>query len=178
MPKILKKDIINHIENFFSQNGKRLTNLSKCNLTQLKKIMKDYEIPEINSDDIFKQKEIEKEERKKEEEQREKDFILSEYKRQQYLCIKQIWDTKHIKKLYNNPNKIELWKDYIEKCENKERTIRKNNYSMAKKLCDDANIPYSKIKVKGHITYLEGAIANVICETGMCERKINEPCFY
>ena len=178
MPKILKKDIISHIVNFFSQKGKRLTNLSKCNLTQLKKIMKDYEIPEINSDDIFKQKEIEKEERKKEEEQREKDLILSKYKRRQYLCIKQIWDTKHIKKLCNNPNKIELWKDYIEKCENQETTIRKNNYSMAKKLCHDANIPYSKIKVKGDITYLEGAIANVICETGMCKRKINEPWFY
>ena len=118
MPKILKKDIVNHIETFFDKQGKRLTNLKKSKIDDLYKIMEKYNIPPIDEDEISKEKkeEKEKEEREKLIREREEEERQREYKLGRLML--RIINTKLIKDFYkNDKDKFSKWRSYLKRKE-------------------------------------------------------------
>ena len=53
MPTLNKKDYTNHITEFFAEQGKKMTNLSKMSINTLEHIIKKHKIPDLNEDKIF-----------------------------------------------------------------------------------------------------------------------------
>ena len=114
MPRILKKDIVNHIETFFEKQGQTLTNLKKSKIDDLYKIMKKYNIPPIDEDEISKEKKEKKENeerekliREREEEERQRDYKLGR-------LMLRIINTKLIKDFYkNDKDKFSKWRSYL-----------------------------------------------------------------
>ena len=114
MPRILKKDIVNHIETFFEKQGQTLTNLKKSKIDDLYKIMEKYKIPPIDEDKISKEKkeekeneEIEKVIREQEEEERQRNYKLGR-------LMLRIINTKLIKDFYkNDKDKFSKWSSYL-----------------------------------------------------------------
>ena len=129
MPKILKKDIVNHIETFFDKQGKRLTNLKKSKIDDLYKIMEKYNIPPIDEDEISKEKkeEKEKEEREKLIREREEEERQREYKLGRLML--RIINTKLIKDFYkNDKDKFSKWRSYLKRKEIQDYHISQSQY--------------------------------------------------
>jgi hypothetical protein len=114
MPKILKKDIINHIEAFFrkqdiqaffEKHGETPPNIKRAKIDELYKIMEKYNIPSI--DEELERKERERIEWEKELEVRERNYKLGQ-------LMKRIINTKLIKDFYkNDKNKFSKWRSYL-----------------------------------------------------------------
>jgi len=118
MPKILKKDIINHIEEFFEERGQKLTNLKKAKIDELHEVMKKYNIPPIDKDKVNKEKkeEQERKERERIESEKEQEECKRNYKLGQLM--KRIINTKLIKDFYkNDKNKFLKWRSYLHRKE-------------------------------------------------------------
>ncbi len=118
MPKILKKDIINHIEEFFEERGQKLTNLKKAKIDELHEVMKKYNIPPIDKDKVNKEKkeEQERKERERIESEKEQEECKRNYKLGQLM--KRIINTKLIKDFYkNDKNKFSKWRSYLHRKE-------------------------------------------------------------
>lgn len=135
MPKILKKDIINHIENFFEKQGKRLSNIKRAKIDELYKIMEKYNIPPIDEDKVNKEK---KEEQEREERERLKRAKEEEVRKRNYKLgelMKRIINTKLIKDFYkNDKNKFSKWRSYLHRIEIKEYHRCQETYDYAVKL--------------------------------------------
>ena len=118
MPKILKKDIVNHIETFFDKQGKRLTNLKKSKIDDLYKIMEKYNIPPIDEDEISKEKEEEKENEEREKLIREREQEERQRNNKLGRLMLRIINTKLIKDFYkNDKDKFSKWRSYLKRKE-------------------------------------------------------------
>jgi len=142
MPKILKKDIINHIEEFFEERGQKLTNLKKAKIDDLYKVMEKYNIPPIDLDKIKREKEEEQErkereiiERKIEEEERKKENQERKKRIQGLIIMRRIINTKLIKDFYkNDKNKFSKWRSYLHRKEIQEYHKSQESYDSSVKL--------------------------------------------
>jgi len=119
MPKILKKDIINHIEEFFEKQDfvdfiKKFredipSNIKRKKIDELYKMMEKYNIPSI-------EEEQERKERERIEWEKEQEEIKRNYKLGQLM--KRIINTKLIKDFYkNDKNKFSKWRSYLNRKE-------------------------------------------------------------
>ena len=119
MPKILKKDIINHIEEFFEKQdfveffekykGDIPSNIKRAKIDELYKMMEKYNIPSI--DEERERKERERIEWEKEQEERKRNYKLGQ-------LMKRIINTKLIKDFYkNDKNKFSKWRSYLHRKE-------------------------------------------------------------
>ncbi len=119
MPKILKKDIINHIEEFFEKQDfvdfiKKFredipSNIKRKKIDELYKMMEKYNIPSIEEEQ--ERKERERIEWEKEQEVHERNLKLER-------LMKRIINTKLIKDFYkNDKNKFLKWRSYLHRKE-------------------------------------------------------------
>ena len=139
MPKILKKDIINHIEAFFEKQGKRLSNIKRAKKDELYEIMEKYNIPPIDEDKVNKEKKEEQERKEKEriewekeEEEREKEYQEIKKRHKFGDLMRRIINTKLIKDFYkNDKNKFSKWRSYLHRKEIQEYHKSQEYYDSA-----------------------------------------------
>ena len=118
MPKILKKDIINHIEEFFEKQGKTLSNIKRAKIDDLYKVMEKYNIPPIDEDKVNKEKKEEQERKERERIEWEKEVEERERNYKLGQLMKRIINTKLIKDFYkNDKNKFSKWRSYLHRKE-------------------------------------------------------------
>jgi len=179
MPRILKKDIVNHIETFFDKQGKKLTNLKKSKIDDLYKIMEKYNIPPIDEDEISKEKKEKKEndERYKlifqrEEEERQRNYKLGR-------LMRRIINTKLIKDFYkNDKDKFSKWRSYLYRKDirayHKSQLQYDNCIKMKEKLLNDGMMSV-EIECIGDDWIVVANGINIHVTTLYLRDEINEP---
>ena len=161
MPTLNKKDYTNHITEFFAEQGKKMTNLSKMSINTLEHIIKKHKIPDLNEDKIFQaridkrreQSEAKKkkknadiegtEEYKAKKEKEEKERLEKEERDRKYKLgdmMRRILRTKLIKNLYkdfNHDERLYIWKCYINKKKIREWNSFQRDYDTAIIIMED-----------------------------------------
>ena len=153
MPKILKKDIINHIEEFFEKQGKRLSNIKRAKIDDLYKVMEKYNIPPIDEDKVNKEKKEEQERKERERIEWEKEVEERERNYKLGQLMKRIINTKLIKDFYkNDKNKFSKWRSYLNRKDIQEFHKSQETYDSAVKLKEylelDDEIKNKNIEIK------------------------------